>query len=445
MSADADIRDTATHVTATAGWARPAGHVRWVICGLLFAAVALSYVDRLVISVLKPLLQQRYHWTEQGYGDVVFWFQAAYGVGLIVFGRLIDRIGARAGYLIAMGLWTAAHLAHALVRTTAGFTLVRIPLALGEAATLPAALRAAADWFPQRERAFAIGVFNAGANVGAIVTPLVVPLLTLALGWQSAFIATGLVNLLWLGAWYGYYRRPREHPGVGAAELAWIESDPPVAARPLPWRALLGLRQTWAYMSGRFLIDAVWWTFLFWLPDFFHRDRGIDLAGFGPPLVAIYLVSDLGSVLGGLFSSRLLARGASVNRARKTAMLCAALFAVPVMFAQHTQGLWAAVVLIALAAACHQAFSANLYSLPADLYPPWAQGSVVGLGGCAGALGGMLMAKVAAFTLATTGSYTPVFLFSGMAYLLALIIVHALNPRYQPVAALAAPADGSAQ
>ncbi|HTY49171.1 MAG TPA: MFS transporter, partial [Steroidobacteraceae bacterium] len=393
---------------------------------------------------LKPTLQQRYHWSEAGYGDVVFWFQAAYGVGLVLSGRLIDRIGARAGYLLAMGVWTAAHMAHALVRTTAGFALMRIPLALGEAATLPAALRAAADWFPQRERAFAIGVFNAGANVGAILTPLVVPPLTLAFGWQSAFIVTGLANLFWLAAWARWYRRPREHPRVGAAELAHIESDPPTPAHPLPWHALLVLRQTWAYMAGRFLIDAVWWTFLFWLPDFFHRARGIDLAGFGPPLVAIYLVSDVGSVLGGLTSSRLLARGASPNRARKTAMLLAALCAVPVALAQYSHGLWTAVALIALAAAAHQAFSANLYALPADLYPRWVQGSVVGLGGLAGALGGMLMAKVASLTLASTGSYAPVFVFGSVAYLLALAVVHGLNPRYRPVA-LAATADGGAQ
>jgi MFS transporter, ACS family, hexuronate transporter len=412
---------------------KPVGRVRWVICALLFVAIALSYVDRLVISVLKPTLQQQYHWSEQGYGDVVFWFQASYGVGLLFAGRLLDRIGPRLGYLLAMGLWTAAHMAHALVRTTLGFAWVRIPLALGESATLPAALAAAAEWFPQAERAFAIGVFNAGANVGAIVTPLVVPALTLGFGWQSAFIVTGLANLIWLAIWWSYYRAPRRHPGVSAAEIAYIESDPVSTQQRAPWRTLLGLRQTWAYMAGRFLIDPVWWTFLFWLPDFFHRARGIDLADFGPPLVVIYLTSDAGSVLGGWLSSRLLREGVSVNAARKRAMLWCALLAVPVVATQYTPGLWPTVALIGAACAAHQGFSANLYSMPGDLFPRWAQGSVVGLGGFAGAVGGMLMAKVAAFTLASTGGYAPVFMFAAGAYLLALAVTHGINPQYQPV------------
>ncbi|HTV77117.1 MAG TPA: MFS transporter [Steroidobacteraceae bacterium] len=415
--------------------AKPAGRVRWVICALLFAAIALSYVDRLVISVLKPTLQQQYHWSEQGYGDVVFWFQASYGLGLLLSGRLLDRIGPRLGYLLAMGLWTAAHMGHALVRSTFGFAWMRIPLALGESGTLPAALAAAAEWFPQSERAFAIGVFNAGANVGAIVTPLVVPLLTLSLGWQSAFIVTGLANLVWLVLWWGYYRTPRQHRSVSAAELAYIESDQP-GRQPqprAPWRRLLRQRQTWAYLGGRFLIDPVWWTFLFWLPDFFHRARGIDLADFGPPLVVIYLTSDVGSVYGGWLSSRLLRSGATVNGARKRAMFCCALLAVPVIGAQYTAGLWTTVALIGLACAAHQGFSANLYSMPADLFPRWAQGSVVGLGGFAGAVGGMLMAKVASLTLASTGSYAPVFVFAAVAYLLALGLTHLINPQYRAV------------
>ena len=412
---------------------KPVGRVRWVICALLFVAIALSYVDRLVISVLKPTLQQQYHWSEQGYGDVVFWFQASYGVGVLFAGRLLDRIGPRLGYLFAMGLWTAAHMAHALVRTTLGFAWMRIPLALGESGTLPAALAAAAEWFPQSERAFAIGVFNAGANVGAIITPLVVPPLTLGFGWQSAFIVTGLANLVWLAIWWYYYRAPRQHPAASAAEIAYIESDPVIPQRRAPWRTLLGLRQTWAYMAGRFLIDTVWWTFLFWLPDFFHRARGIDLADFGPPLVVIYLTSDFGSILGGWLSSHLLRQGVSVNGARQRAMLCCALLAVPVVATQYTPGLWPTVALIGAACAAHQGFSANLYSMPADLFPRSAQGSVVGLGGFAGAVGGMLMAKVAAVTLASTGGYAPVFMFAGAAYLLALAVTHGINPQYRPV------------
>jgi ACS family hexuronate transporter-like MFS transporter len=421
-------------VSASAA-ARPAGKIRWIICGLIFAAVVLSYVDRLVLSVLKPTLQHRYGWSEEGYGDVVFWFQAAYGVSFLVFGRLIDRIGAKFGYLVAMGLWTVAHMAHALVTSTLGFALVRIPLALGEAGTYPAALAAAAEWFPKRERALAIGIFNAGANVGAIVTPLIVPVLTLAMGWQSAFVVTGLFNIAWIVVWLVYYRQPRTHPTITPDEVAWIESDPPIEQERVPYLALLKMRQTWAYFFGRFLIDPVWWMFLFWLPDFFAKRYGVSLAGFGPPLVAIYLVADVGSVLGGLFSSRLLARGYSANRARKLAMLVCAIVVLPVSFAVYAPNLWVAVVLIGLACAGHQGFSSNLFAMPADLFPRWAQGSVVGIGGFAGALGGMLMAKYAGWVLQSVGSYGPIFAFCGIAYLLALAVYHLINPRYLPVSA----------
>jgi len=390
--------------------------------------------------VLKPTLQHLYGWTETGYGDVVFWFQAAYGIGFLLFGRLIDRIGPRLGYALAMAVWTAAHMAHALFRTTAGFTFVRILLAAGESGTYPAALAAASAWFPRRERALAIGLFNAGANVGAVVTPMVVPAIALAMGWQAAFVVTGLFNLVWLAAWLLYYRAPRQHPGVGAAELAYIESEPIAEQQPAAWRRLLATRQAWAYMAGRFLIDPVWWTFLFWLPDFFAKRHGLDLKGFGPPLVAIYVLADVGSVLGGWHSSRLLARGTGLGRARKRAMLGAALGVVPVAFAMAAPSVWLAVLLIGLACAGHQGFSANLFAMPADLFPRWAIGSVVGLGGFAGAAGGMLMAKYAGWVLQTLGSYTPIFIVAGGAYLVALAVVHLINPKYEPVTKFASSA-----
>jgi len=409
------------------------GHVRWLICTLLFAAIVLSYIDRLVLPVLKPTLQHLYGWSETGYGDVVFWFQAAYGIGFLLFGRLIDRIGPRLGYALAMWVWTLAHIAHVFFRTTAGFTLVRVLLAAGESGTYPAALAAAGEWFPRRERAFAIGIFNAGANVGAIVTPLLVPALALAWGWQSAFVVTGLLNLVWIAVWLLYYRSPRQHRHVGPAELALIESEPAPEQKPVAWRRLLATRQAWAYMAGRFLIDPIWWTFLFWLPDFFSKRYGLDLKSFGLPLVAIYILADVGSVLGGWYSSRLLGRGVALGRARKRAMLGAALIVVPVAFAMAAPSVWIAVLLIGLACAGHQGFSANLFSMPADLFPRWAVGSVVGLGGFAGAAGGMLMAKYAGWVLQSFGSYTPIFIVSGMAYLIALSVTHLINPRYAPV------------
>ena len=408
--------------------------LRWTICGLLFAAVVLSYIDRLVLSILKPTLQHLYGWSETGYGDVVFWFQAAYGIGFLFFGRLIDRIGAKMGYLLAMGVWTMAHMAHALFTTTRGFSVVRVVLALGESGTYPAALAAASEWFPRRERAFAIGIFNAGANMGAIITPLIVPAIALALDWRGAFVVTGAINVVWMVAWFVLYRRPRDHPRLKDAELAYIESDPVEAQTPVAWRRLLVTRQAWAYMSGRFLIDPIWWTFLFWLPDFFHKRYGLDLKDFGPPLVAVYVLADVGSIAGGWFSSRLLGRGVAVGRARKAAMLACALIVIPVIFGMAAPNVWVAVLLIGLACAGHQGFSSNLFAMPADLFPRWAVGSVVGLGGFAGALGGMLMAKYAGWVLQRFGGdYTPIFIIAGSAYLVALVVVHCINPTYQRV------------
>ena len=413
--------------------ARTSG-TRWIVVALLFAAVALSYIDRQVLSVLKPTLQHEYRWSETGYGDVVFWFQAAYGIGYIAFGRIVDKIGARLGYALAVTLWTVGHMAHALVTSTLGFAIVRIPLALGESGAFPSSLAAVAEWFPTRERALAIGLFNAGSNVGAILAPLIVPIITLTFGWRMAFLLTGLLTVVWLVVWLWFYRRPREHAGVSAAELAHIESDAQEAHAPIPWLQLLRQRETWAYMAGRFLIDPIWWTFLFWLPDFFGKRYGLDLKSYGPPLVAIYVLADVGSILGGWGSSTLLSRGFDLNASRKGAMLICALAVVPVAFAVDAGNLWLAVALIGLACAGHQGFSANLYALPSDLFPRWAAGSVVGLGGAAGALGGMLMAKYAGFVLERVGSYRPIFIVAACAYLVALSVVHLLVPRYAATA-----------
>jgi ACS family hexuronate transporter-like MFS transporter len=420
-------------MTMTEPYVSRAGHVRWFICALLFAIVALNYTDRQVLSVLKPTLQHAYGWSETGYGDLVFWFQAAYGLGYVVFGRVVDRFGAKVGGSIAVTIWTLAHMAHVLVTSTAGFTWVRIPMGLGESGLFPCTLAATAEWFPKRERALAIGIFNAGSNVGAILAPFIVPIITLTLGWQMAFIITGLLTFVWLAVWLIWYRSPRKMPGLSAAELAYIESDPQEAQRPVPWSRLLATRQTWGYISGRFIIDSVWWTFLFWLPDFFSRRYGVDLRHYGPPLVAIYVMADVGSVLGGWRSSSLIKRGYELGRARKLAMLACAVCALPVAGAMYATNIWLAVAVIGLACAAHQGFSANLYALPSDIFPRWAVGSVVGLGGLSGALGGMLMSKYAGNVLQSIGSYTPIFVFASVAYLLALLVVHLIVPRYTPV------------
>jgi ACS family hexuronate transporter-like MFS transporter len=440
------------------------GRYRWVICGMLFAATAINYIDRQILGVLKPTLQLEYGWTETAFANVVFWFQAAYAVGYLGFGKLIDRVGARLGYAAAVVVWTIAHIAHALVTTLGGFIAARLLLGLGEGGNFPAGLKAIAEWFPQRERALATGILTAGSNVGAVVTPLIVPAITVALGWRASFVVTGSLSLVWLIFWMKIYRRPEEHPRVRAAELALINSDrekgelaggraaaaramaagpggltaprDPAAgpdASPIPWRRLLTLRETWAFILGRFLIDPIWWMFLFWLPDFFAKRYHLDLVDFGPPLAVVYVVSDLGSIAGGWFSSRLIRRGATVNVARKLAMLIAALLVVPVMFAMYAHSLWLAVAIVGLATAGHQGFSANLYTFPSDVFPKQAVATVVGLGGTAGAVGGMLMSKYAGWVLDSIGSYTPIFVVAGTVYLLALAVIHVLSPRMEAV------------
>ncbi|KAB7644167.1 MFS transporter [Polymorphobacter fuscus] len=414
---------------------KPRGRVRWVICALLFSAVTLSYIDRLVLGVLKPQLTDLYGWTNAGYGDITGYFQVFYGFGFLAFGWLVDRIGPRLGYLIAVGTWTLGHFAQVLVTSTTGFALARIPLALGEAGTFPSALAAISQWFPRAERALAIGIVNAGANVGAIVTPLLIAFLIAGMqfDWRWAFVITGLFNLVWLAAWWKFYRKPADHPTVTRAERAWIEAEPQIDAGRATFRQVLGHRQTWAYMAGRFLIDPVWWTFLFWLPDFFNKQYGYDLKNFGPPLVAIYILADLGAVAGGWYSSHLIGRGGATGPARKRAMFICALFALPVMFAIRADDIWIAVGCIGLACAAHQGFSTNLFAMPGDLFPRYAQGTLIGLGGFAGAAGGFIASKSLGALLDRVGSYEPFFIACGLAYLLALLVTHVINPRYAPV------------
>jgi len=408
------------------------GRYRWLICGLLFAATALNYVDRQIIGILEPRLAQQLHWTETDYANIVFAFQLAYALGYIVFGKLIDRMGARVGYALAVCIWTVAHIAHAWASSLSGFMVARFAIGLGESGNFPAGLKAVAEWFPKRERALATGIFNAGANVGAIVTPLIVPAITLSLGWRAAFVITGSFTVVWLFAWLALYRSPRQHRRLGQAELALIESDPPDPPVSIPWLSLLKVRETWAYAIGKFLIDPIWWMYLFWLPDFLVKRHHLDLKTFGPPLVVIYVISDLGSVAGGWMSSRLLRAGFTLNAARKLTMLLCAVLVLPVVAAAYVDNLWAAVALVALATAAHQGFSCNLFTLPSDVFPRRAVGSLVGIGGAAGAIGGMLIAKYAGWVLDRIGSFTPIFALGGSAYLLALLVVHILSPRLAP-------------
>ncbi len=409
------------------------GRYRWVVVALLFTAMIINYVDRQTLGFLKGDLSKEYGWTETDYADLVFWFQATYAVSYIIWGRVMDRIGARWGFGIAFLIWQIGHLATAGAHTLNHFIMSRLVLGAGEGGAFPGGIKAMAEWFPKKERAFATGLFNAGTNIGAIVTPLVIPMVALAWGWRACFIVTGVIGLLWLPVWLLVYRRPREHSRVSASELAHIESDPADPVEKVPWLRLLRYRETWAYALGKFLIDPIWWMFLFWLPDFLAKRHGLDLKTFGPPVIAIYLLSDVGSVGGGWLSSRFMKMGWSINRARKTVMLICALLAVPVAFAAEASNLWVAVLIIGVATAAHQGFSANLYTLPSDVFPRSAVGSVVGIGGMLGAVGGMAMAKYAGYVLDKIGSYTPIFVLAGSAYLLALLAIHILTPRMEPV------------
>jgi ACS family hexuronate transporter-like MFS transporter len=405
---------------------------RWRICALLFAATTLNYIDRGVLGVLAPDLGRIIGWNELQYSYIVDAFQGAYAIGMLCAGAIIDRLGTRLGYALAICIWSLAAMSHSLVRTALGFGLVRFLLGLGESGNFPSAIKTVAEWFPRRERALATGIFNAGANIGAILSPLIVPWVAITWGWQYAFVFTGVLSATWLVIWLRTYRAPDRHPQVSAQELAHIRSDPPEPTEKIPWSRLVTYRQTWAFAVGKFMTDPIWWFFLFWLPKFLNSQYGLSLTQLGPPLIAIYLMSDFGSIAGGWIAGRFLKRGWSVNRARKGAMLICALAVVPIVIASQAQNVWVAVGLIGLATAGHQGWSANIFTLTSDMYPARAVASVVGLGGFAGAVGGMVISTVVGFLLQTTGSYVPVFIMAGSAYLLALAIIHAIAPRLEP-------------
>ena len=408
------------------------GYFRWIICGLLLLGTTKNYMDRQVLGVLKTTLQHDFSWNEIQYGNLVSAFQIAYAAGMLLVGGLIDRLGTRLGYALAMIFWSLASMGTALASSLTGFRMSRYALGFGEAAVFPASIKAVAEWFPKKERALATGIFNAGTNVGAIITPLIVPWIVLRWGWQGAFVGIGAIGFVWLFIWLLIYRKPEDHRGVSKAELDYIRSDPQEPAGKTKWVRLFPLRQTWAFAMGKFLTDPVWWFYLFWVPGFLQSKHGLALTGIGIPIMAIYLISDVGSVAGGWLSSSLIKRGRSVNAARKIAMLICAVGVLPVVFAYRVESTLSAVLLIGLAAACHQGFSANLYTLTSDMFPARAVGSVTGIGGMAGAIGGWLMAKVVGHVLQWTGSYMIPFAMAGSGYLLALIVIHALTPRLEP-------------
>ncbi len=380
-----------------------------------------------MLGILAPTLTRELHWTETDYAAIVSWFSVAYGLGLLVMGRVMDRIGVRAGLAIAVLVWSLAAMGHALVRTVAGFGVARALLGLGESGNFPAAVKAVAQWFPKSERALATGVFNAGSNVGVVVAALLVPPIALGLGWRWAFLATGALDLIWLALWVALYREPARPPRLSDAERSGADT--------MSWGSLIGRRQTWAFIVGKALTDPVWLFYLFWLPKFLDASFGVRLAGLAAPLVVIYVAADVGSITGGWMSGALIKSGWSVNRGRKTALLIAALCIVPTMFAPAAGRLWVAVSIVSVAAGAHQWWSANLYTTVSDMFPREAVASVVGIGGCAGLFSAFGFQRLTGAILqATGGNYAPIFAVLGLAYLGALALIHFLAPRLEPAA-----------
>ncbi|MBC7797752.1 MAG: MFS transporter [Pyrinomonadaceae bacterium] len=410
------------------------GYYRWTICALLFFATTINYIDRQVLGILATddAFKTQIGWNEAEYGYVNTAFQAAYAIGLLVVGGLMDKFGTRKGFSVAIVFWSIAAMCHAFARSAFGFGVARFALGLGEAGNFPAAIKTTAEWFPKKERAFATGIFNSGSNVGAILAPLIVPFIAVNYGWQWAFVITGALGFIWLGFWLAIYRKPEEHPKLTKAELAYIQSDAEESLTKIPWLRLIPHRQTWAFASGKFLTDPIWWVYLFWLPKFLNTNYNLNITQLGLPLIVIYVIADFGSIGGGWFSSYLIKRGWSVNAARKTAMLICAIAVVPIVFASQASNLWVAVTLIGIAAAAHQGWSANMFTLASDMFPRRAVGSVVGIGGMAGSIGGMLIASTVGLILQYTGSYFSIFIIAGSAYLVALLVIHLLAPNLEP-------------
>jgi MFS transporter, ACS family, hexuronate transporter len=426
----------------TAPILRAGGRYRWAVCALLFMVITINYVDRQVLGVLKPIIEDEMGWSEVDYGNIVTAFQASYGVGLLVVGRWLDRVGTRKGMAIAIALWSLAAAFHSVARSVLAFMIARIALGISESAGYPGAVKSVAEWFPRRERALGVGILNAGANVGVVLTPIVGILVAGIYGWRAAFLVTGALGLIVLALWLWLFRRPDDHPKVTQEELAYIRQDgEDTAGEPLKWRDAIRQRQAWYFICGKFFTDPVWYLFLFWLPDFFAKTQGMELfptgdsgilATIGPALIGVYLLADIGSIAGGWLSSHFIKRGWTVNRARKTTLLIAALCAIPMVGVVGAPNPLVAVLVIGLGTAAHQAFSSNIFTMITDLYPRRAVATIAGMGGAAGAVGGILIAQATGWILELTGSYWPILIYAGLGYLIAFIVIQLLVPRMEP-------------
>jgi ACS family hexuronate transporter-like MFS transporter len=410
------------------------GRIRWTVCAMLFAATSINYMDRQVIAILKPTLEHSIGMTEVAYGYIVDAFQIAYAIGLLAAGRLVDKLGTRIGYMLVMAIWSLSAMSHALANTVLEFGFARFFLGLGESGNFPAAIKTVAEWFPQSERSLATGIFNSGANVGAILAPAIVPWVTVRYGWHAAFLTTGVFSVLWILWWFRYYHIPAEHPTLTAREpLHNSEEANMDLGTAMPWRRLLTCRQTWAFSVAKFLTDPIWWFYLFWLPSYFSSKFNLNLSHLGPPLIVVYNVSVIGSVGGGWLPAPFRRLGLSFNYARLAAMLVCASLVVPILTATSVKSVWTAIALIGVAAGAHQGWSANLFTTTSDMFPRKDVGAVVGIGGMAGSVGSALFAFFAGHILQRTHSYEILFGIASCAYLLALIALYALAPGLKKV------------
>lgn len=408
--------------------------IRCWICALLFFATTINYIDRQVFAILAPQLQTEIGWSEIEYGYIVTAFQFSYAIGLLLVGKLIDFLGTKKGFILSIIVWSLAAMSHALARTPIGFGVARLALGLGESGNFPAAIKTISEWFPRKERALATGIFNSGSNIGAIVAPLLVPIIALNFGWQAAFILTGFLGFIWLFFWLRLMSSPEDHPRINAAELDLIKSDTEEnLEKPTSIWKIIRTRKVWAIAIGKFLTDPIWWFFLYWLPKFLNTTYGLKLDKIGLPLIVAYLIADVGSIGGGWLSSHFLKMGWSINAARKTTLLICAIMVVPIYWASGIDDLWPAVILIGLGMAAHTGWSANMYTLATDFFPKKDMGTVVGFIGMAGAVGGMLMASATGHLLEATGSYKILFVIAASMYGIALVIIHLLVPNIDAV------------
>jgi MFS transporter, ACS family, aldohexuronate transporter len=427
------------------------GKYRWTICALVFFATTVNYLDRQTISLVKPILDTEFNWSKTDYANITVAFQLLYALGMVGAGRLIDKLGTKIGYGLSLLLWSVASIAHALVRSTTGFLVARGALGITESGNFPAAIKAVAEWFPKKERALATGIFNSGSNIGAIIAPLTVPFIAQQWGWRWAFVITGAIGLIWLIFWFVLYEAPKRHKRLSKPEFDYIHSDTDetvsVAATQeskerVSWVKLLRFNQTWAFSVGKFLTDGVWWFYLFWLPDFLHEQYKLTETQIAIPIAIIYVISSVGSIFGGWLPMNFIKNGWPVFRARKTSMLIYAICVLPVLTAQllGTYSMWYPILIIGLAAAAHQAWSANIFTTVSDMFPKKAVGSVTGIGGMAGGLGGIMVSKAAGYLFDyyknlnnLSFGYFIVFVYCGLAYLAAWLIMHFLVPRMKRV------------